>query len=74
MGYSLASVDLGYSNPVSVTLRLQSGYDPSLTFRSSGVLSFGAGILQAFTDSLTFDDKVEIYSYTSDNLWPAILV
>jgi hypothetical protein len=72
---TIASIDLGYSNPVSLTLKLQSGgYDPSLTFSSSGVLSYGAGILQAFTDSLTFDDEVEIYSYTSDNLWPSIVV
>ncbi len=71
---TIASVTLGYSNPVSLTLKLQSGYDPSLTFSSSGVLNYGAGILQAFTDSLTFDDTIPIYSYTSDNLWPTIIV
>ena len=62
---TIASVDLGYTNPVSLELVLKLREDPSLTFKSSGVLSYGAGILQAFTDSLTFNDELEIYNYES---------
>jgi len=67
---TIASVNLGYTNPVKLTLDLEKGQDPSLTFNSSGTLTYGAGILQVLTDSLSFNDELEIYNYTSDNLWP----
>ena len=68
---TIASVNLGYENPVSLALALSREASPSLTFNSSGTLSYGAGILQVLTDSLSFSDELEIYNYTSDNLWPS---
>ncbi|MCB1264365.1 MAG: hypothetical protein KDB56_07200, partial [Mycobacterium sp.] len=62
---TIASVNLGYENPVSLDLTLAKGVDPSLTFKSSGTLTYGAGILQVLTDSLSFSDDLEIYSYES---------
>ena len=71
---TIASVNLGYENPVSLDLTLAKGVDPSLTFNSTGTLTYGAGILQVLTDSLSFSDELEIYSYTSPNLWTEYLV
>ena len=71
---TIASVNLGYENPVSLDLTLAKGVDPSLTFKSSGTLTYGAGILQVLTDSLSFSDDLEIYSYESPNLWTSVVV
>jgi hypothetical protein len=66
---TVASVKLGYENPVALVLTLAKGSDPSLTLTSSGTLSYGAGILQVLTDSLSFNDELEIYTYKTGNLW-----
>lgn len=67
-GLSVAEINLGYQNPVSVTLTLAKDTDPSLVLDSSGTLTYGAGILGALTSALTFDGEQEIYSVSTDNL------
>lgn len=65
---SIAAVSLGYENPVEADLVLKKGQDPSLIITSTGKLKYGAELLPDLTDALSFDDTLDIYSYTSKNL------
>ena len=47
---------------------LKKGQDPSLIITSTGKLKYGAELLPDLTDALSFDDTLDIYSYTSKNL------
>lgn len=69
-GKSLASIGIGYENPVAVNLDLAKGKDPSLTLVSKGDVTFSAGLLGDLTSSLTYKTTVPVYEVATDNLWP----
>ena len=67
-GWSLASVSLGYSNPIDINLTLAKASSPSLTIGSSGALEFSAGFVPDLTSSLTYKATFPLYSVRTGNL------
>jgi hypothetical protein len=67
----LFALGLGYSNPLELELMLQKDTNPSLTFSSTGLLDFSAGLLPGITTKLTYEDSWKLYEYKSNNLWTA---
>jgi hypothetical protein len=62
-GFSLASVSLGYKNPVSLDLTIPFDNNPtSLTLTSRGDLDFSAGLVPTLTDSLTYSTSFNLYN------------
>lgn len=62
------SINLGYSNPLSLALDLALNQPPSLTLKSRGDATFSAGILSSLTDALTFSDEFPVYETETGNL------
>ena len=71
-GWSLFSVSGGFENPITASLCVdassscptadaKTGSTASLTFGSSGALSFRAGLLDGITSALTYEKKVPLY-------------
>jgi hypothetical protein len=63
-GFSLASVSLGYRNPVSLdlTIPIEGSGSTSLTLRSRGDLDFSAGLVPTLTDALTYSTSFNLYN------------
>ncbi|MDA2950112.1 MAG: hypothetical protein O2892_13895 [Actinomycetota bacterium] len=75
-GWSLFSVSGGLENPITASLCVdgasscptadsKTGGTASLTFGSSGALSFRAGLLDGITSALTYEKKISLYQIPS---------
>ena len=78
-GWSLFSVSGGFENPITASLCVdgasscptadkETGATASLTFGSSGALTFRAGLLDGITSALSYQEEVPLYqipSYTT---------
>jgi hypothetical protein len=75
-GWSLFSVSGGFENPITASLCVdgasscptadsKTGSSASLTFGSSGALSFRAGLLDGITSALTYEKKISLYQIPS---------
>jgi hypothetical protein len=69
----LLALDLSYLNPLSLDLTLSTNA-PDLRFNSVGQVRVSVGALPRLVSWLKYTTPpMEVYRYTSDNLWPSIL-
>jgi hypothetical protein len=75
-GWSLFSVSGGFENPITASLCVdgasscptadaKDGATASLTFGSSGALTFRAGLLDGITSALSYEKRVPLYQIPS---------
>lgn len=60
-GWSLFKLGVGYENPLTATVAAEVSKPVSLTVDSKGFLTTHAGILEALTSKLSWDNKFEVY-------------
>ena len=60
-GWSLFKLGVGYENPLSATVAAGVGAPVSMTIGAAGYLTTHAGILEAVTSKLSWDNSINLY-------------